>query len=76
MVVMIVEFEPYKILCSVPAQWWLYYRAENEFNFKKISLPYNLLKTFLETYGYETNNIDELKKFGISTQQIKHNIKL
>lgn len=45
-------------------------------NFNKISLTYELLKIFLETYGYETNNILELNKFGVDTKHIKYNINL
>ena len=64
---MIIEFEPNRILLSSPMQWWMYYKQENEFNFNKISVTYEQLKLFLETYGYETNDILELKKFGIIT---------
>ena len=70
---MIIEFEPNRILLSSPMQWWMYYKQENEFNFNKISVTYEQLKLFLETYGYETNDILELKKFGIITKNIKHN---
>jgi len=41
--------------------------------FNKICVTYEKLKLFLETYGYETNDILELKKFGIDTKYIKHN---
>lgn len=68
---MIVEFEPNQILLSNPSQWWLYYKTENETHFNKISITYEQLKIFLETYGYETNNILELNKFGIDTKHIK-----
>lgn len=67
----IVEFEPNYILLSNPSQWWFYYKQENEQNFKKISVIYENLKLFLETYGYETNDILELNKFGINTKNIK-----
>ena len=70
---MIIEFEPNRILLSSPAQWWLYYKTENEPHFNKISVTYQQLKIFLETYGYETNDILELHKFGIDTKTIKHN---
>lgn len=70
---MIIEFEPNRILLSSPAQWWLYYKIENEPHFNKISVTYQQLKIFLETYGYETNDILELNKFGIDTKTIKHN---
>ena len=73
---MIIEFEPNYILLSCPPQWWLYYKTENEQHFNKISVTYQQLKIFLETYGYETNDILELNKFGIDTKNIKHNINL
>jgi hypothetical protein len=73
---MIVEFEPNKVLLSYPPQWWLYYKADYETSFHKISVTYEYLKLFLETYGYETNDILELNKFGIDTKNIKHNSKL
>jgi hypothetical protein len=69
---MIVEFEPNRILLSSPPQWWLYYKKENDQYFNKISVTYDVLKLFLEIYGYETNDIFELKKFGIDTKNIKH----
>ena len=70
---MIVEFEPNRILLSYPPQWWLYYKEENETYFNKINVTYEQLKLFLETYGYETNDILELKNFGIDIKDIKHN---
>ena len=70
---MLVEFEPNRILLSYPPQWWLYYKQENEPYFNKISITYEKLKLFLETYGFETNDILELKKFGIDVENIKHN---
>lgn len=70
---MIVEFQPNRILLSSPPQWWLCYKEDNEKDFHRISVTYEKLKTFLETYGYETNDILELKNFGIDTQNIKHN---
>lgn len=73
---MIVEFEPNRILPSYQVQWCLYYKPENEINFKKINVSYEQLKAFLETYGYESNDILELNKFGIDTTNIKHNINL
>ena len=54
---MIIEFEPNKILVSSPPQWWLYFKQENETYFNKISVSHEQLKLFLETYGYESNNI-------------------
>jgi hypothetical protein len=73
---MIVEFEPNRILLSSPPQWWLYYKQENEPHFNKISVTYEQLKLFLEMYGYETNDILELKKFGLDIKNVKHNINL
>lgn len=73
---MIIDFEPNRILLSSPAQYWLYYKDDYEQHFNKISVTYEQLKLFLETYGYETNDILELQKFGVNTKNIKHNIKL
>lgn len=73
---MIVEFEPNRILLSSPPQWWLYYKQENEPHFNKISVTYEQLKLFLEMYGYETNDILELTKFGVDIKNVKHNINL
>jgi hypothetical protein len=70
---MIIEFEPNRVLMSYPPQWWLHYKHENEQHFNSISVTYEKLKLFLETYGYETNDILELKKFGIDVKNIKHN---
>jgi hypothetical protein len=47
LIIMIIEFEPNRILVSSPPQWWLYYKTENDFNFKKISVTYEQLKLFL-----------------------------
>lgn len=73
---MIIEFEPKMILASSPPQWWVYYREEYKTTFRKMALNFEQLKLFLETYGYETNDILELKQFGIETKQIKQNPKL
>ena len=70
---MIVEFEPNCMLLSYPSQWWLYYKNENDLYFNKISVTYGQLKLFLETYGYETNNILELQNFKINTKNVKQN---
>ena len=70
---MIIEFEPNRVLMSYPPKWWLYYKQENEKQFNSISVTYEKLKLFLETYGYETNDILELQKFGIDVKNIKHN---
>lgn len=70
---MIVEFEPNRMLLSYPPQWWLYYKEENEPSFTKISVNYEQLKAFLETYGYDTNDMLELKRFGIDVDKIKRN---
>jgi hypothetical protein len=37
---MYIEFEPNRILLSYPPQWWLYYKQENELDFKRISVNY------------------------------------
>lgn len=73
---MIIEFEPNRILMSYPPQWWVYYKQENEHYFNKISITFEKLKLFLETYGYETNDIFKLHNFGIDIKNIKHNINL
>jgi hypothetical protein len=70
---MIIEFEPNRVLMSYPPQWWLHYKHENEQHFNSISVTYEKLKLFLETFGYETNDILELNKFGIDVENIKHN---
>lgn len=70
---MIIEFEPNTTMLSSPPKWWLYYKEENELNFNKISITYEQLKLFLQTYGYETNDILELEKFGVDVSNIKHN---
>ena len=64
------------MLLSSPPQWWLYYKQENEPQFNKISVTFEQLKLFLEMYGYETNDILELKKFGVDIKNIKHNTNL
>ena len=73
---MIIEIQPDCILLSCPPKWWLYYKDDNDLYFEKIALTYDKLKLFLEYYGYETNNIHELNKFGISVKDMKHNYKL
>jgi hypothetical protein len=73
---MIIEFEPNNQLLSYPPQWWLYYKEENELFFTKISITYEVLLLFLEKYAYETNDILELKKFGVNIINIKHNTNL
>ena len=70
---MIIEFQPNRSLMSYPPQWWLYYKIDNIHEFQKISISYEILKQFIELYGYETNDIIELNKFGIDTKNIKHN---
>jgi hypothetical protein len=54
----------------------LYYKQEDELYFHTISVTYEKLKLFLEIYGYETNDILELSRFGIDIKNIKHNKKL
>ena len=73
---MIIEFQTKSILLSQPVQWWLYYKDDYETHFNKISVTYEQLKLFLETYGYETNDIFQLQQFDINTKNIKHTIKL
>ena len=73
---MIIEFQPGCILMSCPTKWWLYYKEDNDLLFNKICLTYDVLKLFLEHYGYETNDIYTLHNFGISTKNIKQNPKL
>jgi hypothetical protein len=70
---MIIQFEPKRILLSCPSQWWLGYKQEDEVNFHWMSVTYDKLKLFIQKYGYETNDILELRKFGIDTTYIKHN---
>jgi len=70
---MIIEFEPKKMLLSYPPQYWLYYKAEYEKEFKKISVTRDKLIMFLEKYGYEINDIIELKNFGVDTVNMLHN---
>jgi hypothetical protein len=73
---MIIQIQPNNILTSSPPQWLLYYKEDNELYFNKISLTYTTLKLFLEQYGYETNDIYTLNKFGICIKNIKQNSKL
>jgi hypothetical protein len=73
---MIIEFEPNSILACSPPKFNVYYKNNTEFIFQKIILTYEELKKFLEVYGYETNNLLELKKFGVSTNTIKENKEL
>jgi len=70
---MIVEFEPARMLLSCPPVWCLYYKQERDVEFKCIYVTREQLKLFLEKYGYETNDILELKKMGIDTTNIQHN---
>lgn len=65
---MIIKFKPNRILLSNPAQWLLYYKQENDKYFNKISVTYEQLKLFLEIYGYETNDILELKNLVLMLQ--------
>ena len=73
---MIVEFDPNTVLLSYPPKWSLYYKTEYEPRVNKIYVTYEQLKIFLETHGFETNDILELKNFGIDTKNIKHNVNL
>lgn len=72
-IMVIIEFKPNRMLLSSPPEWWLYYRQENEFYFEKIPVTQTQLIAFLETYGYETNNLERLKQFGVNTINIKEN---
>ena len=74
---MIIQFEPNRrILLSSPPMWWLGYKQEDEVEFHWRCVTYDKLKLFLQKYGYETNDILELRKFGINTTYIKHNSNL
>lgn len=73
---MIIEFEPNTVLACVPPKYNVYYKMENEFEFKKLVMTYTQLINFLNIYGIETNNINELIKFGVDVANIKVNSKL
>jgi hypothetical protein len=75
-IIIIIEFEPNRILACSPPKFNVYYKNNAEFIFQKIILTYEELKYFLETYGFETNNLYELNKFGVSTNTIKENKEL
>jgi hypothetical protein len=75
---MIIEIQPCCVqpcsrVLSVQPLWILYYKEDNEIQFNIIRLSYHKLKNFLEQYGYETNNIYELIKLGISIKNVKQN---
>ena len=70
---MIIEFEPNTVLLSYPPKWWLYYKEDHEVYFHKISITKEKLILFLEKYGYETNDLMRLKKFGVDVSNIKQN---
>jgi hypothetical protein len=70
---MIVEITPYTFTASVPSLWTLWYKEEDEVYFNTLLLTFTQLKLFLEKYGYETNDIELLNKFGICTKNIQHN---
>jgi hypothetical protein len=74
---MIVEFVTRRIIyVTETEQYLLYYKDDYETHFNKISVTYEQLKLFLETYGYETNNTPALQKFGVNTKNIKYNLQL
>ena len=73
---LIIEFQPNRVLLSLPAQWWISYKDKDEIEFKKIAVTSDILIMLLEQYGIETNDILELSKFGVNTKNIKHNIYL
>lgn len=70
---MIIEFEPYRIFLSYPARWRVFYKLDKEPVFKEIHVTYHQLKLLIEQYGYESDDILELKNFGIDTKNIEHN---
>jgi hypothetical protein len=70
---MIIEFASNKMLLSYPPQWTLYYKQPDELYFNEMTVSFEQLKLFLEKYGYETNNLLKLQKFGINTKNISYN---
>ncbi len=75
---LIIEFEPNKVFPSVPPKYKIYYKYENEFEFKEVILTHDKIKEFFESlsansdYSVEVNNSEQLKKFGIELQQLKN----
>ena len=59
---MIIEIESNIRTVSFPHKYILWYKDNNEMFFNKIYLTYEELKIFLETYGYETNNLYLIQK--------------
>lgn len=53
--------------------YFLYYKQEDEKEFKQILVSTPQLKLFLEQYGYETNDIHTLVHLGLSNPNIKLN---
>jgi len=51
---MIIEFQPNCILLSAPAQYWVYYKEDNDMYFKKMCMSQKTLILFIEHYGYES----------------------
>lgn len=68
---LIIEFQPTLVLASNPPQWWVYYKQPDERVFNKISMTYDILKLFLETYGYATNDRAALLRLGIDINKHK-----
>jgi hypothetical protein len=73
---MIIEFEPDRVLLSSPPLWKLYYKLDYEPSFHSILVTKERLIAFLETHGYESNQVDLLRSFGVNTCNIKWNTKL
>lgn len=70
---MIVEIEPYVSKACSPPKYTLWYKNDGETYYRHLCLGYFEVKQFLETYGYETNNLIELIKFGINAANIVEN---
>ena len=70
---MIIEFEPNKMSSHCPPEWTLYYKGNLELKWYKINVTYDILKMFLEKYGYESPDVLQLIHFGIDTTNIKLN---
>lgn len=53
--------------------YFLYYKQEDEKEYKQILVSTRQLKLFLEQCGYETNDIHTLVHLGLSSPNIKLN---
>ena len=69
---MIIEFQPKRTLLSSPPKWKLYYKTYEELEWNVIYVTYDVLKLFLEKYGYESQDILLLQQFGVDTTNIKY----